>query len=72
MTKNIFGQKFNHKGFGRPGVPLRTVLRVCMDDGFARINIFSCDTCYETGALVKQVETFKQLHGHYQELLQVD
>lgn len=47
-------------------------LGVSLDDGFARINTFSWDAYHEAGDLIKQVEAFKELHGHYPELVQVD
>jgi hypothetical protein len=47
-------------------------LGVSLDDGFARINTFSWDAYHEAGDLIKQVETYKELHGHYPELVQVD
>ena len=47
-------------------------LGVSLDDGFARINTFSWDAYHEAGDLTKQVEAFKELHGHYPELVQVD
>jgi IS5 family transposase len=47
-------------------------LGVSLDDGFARINTFSWDAYHEAGDLVKQVEAYRELHGHYPELVQVD
>ena len=47
-------------------------LGVSLDNGFARINTLSWDAYHEGGDLVKQVETYKKLHGHYPELVQVD
>lgn len=47
-------------------------LGVSLDDGFARINTFSWDAYHEAADLIKQVEAFKELHGHYPELVQVD
>jgi transposase, IS5 family len=47
-------------------------LGVSLDDGFARINTFSWDAYHEASDLIKQVEAFKELHGHYPELVQVD
>jgi transposase, IS5 family len=47
-------------------------LGVSLDEGFARINTFSWDAYHEAGDLVKQVEAFKELHGHYPELVQAD
>ena len=47
-------------------------LGVSLDEGFARINTFSWDAYNESGDLVKQVEAYKEIHGHYPELVQVD
>jgi len=47
-------------------------LGVSLDDGFARINTFSWDAYHEARDLIKQVEAFKDLHGHYPELVLVD
>lgn len=47
-------------------------LGVSLDDGFARINTFSWDPYHEGVDLIKQVEAYKELHGHYPELVQVD
>jgi hypothetical protein len=47
-------------------------LGVSLDDGFARINTLSWDAYHEAGDLINQVEAYKELHGHYPELVQVD
>lgn len=47
-------------------------LGVSLDDGFARISTFSWDAYHEAGDLIGQVEAYKELHGHYPELVQVD
>ncbi len=47
-------------------------LGVSLDEGFARINTFSWDPYHEGKDLKKQVESYKELHGHYPELVQVD
>ncbi len=47
-------------------------LGVSLDEGFARINTFSWDAYHEAGDLKKQVESYKELHGHYPELVQLD
>jgi len=47
-------------------------LGVSLDDGFARINTFSWDAYHESGDLIKQVEEYRVLHGHYPKLVQVD
>lgn len=47
-------------------------LGVSLDDGFARIDTFSWDAYHEAADLTKQVEAYKELHGHYPELVLVD
>ena len=47
-------------------------LGVSRDEGFARINTFSWDAYHEAGDLIPQVEAYRNLHGHYPELVQVD
>ena len=47
-------------------------LGVSLDEGFARINTFSWDAYHEAGDLIPQVEAYRDLHGHYPELVQVD
>jgi len=47
-------------------------LGVSLDQGFARINTFSWNAYNEGGDLKKQVESYKDLHGYYPELVQVD
>ncbi len=51
---------------------VRFKLGVSLDNGFARINTFSWDAYHEGGDLISQVESYKELHGHYPELVQVD
>ena len=45
---------------------------VSLDQGFARINTFSWNAYHEAGDLIPQVEAYKELHGHYPELVQID
>ena len=47
-------------------------LGVSLDQGFARINTFSWDAYNESGDLIMQVESYKDLHGYYPELILVD
>jgi len=47
-------------------------LGVSLDQGFARINTFSWNAYHESGDLKGQVEDYKELHGHYPELVLVD
>src|SRR6056297_608833 len=47
-------------------------LGVSLDGGFARINTLSWDAYHEASDLISQVEAYRDLHGHYPELVQVD
>jgi IS5 family transposase len=47
-------------------------LGVSLDHGFTRINNFSWDAYHESGDLIPQIEAYKELHGHYPELVQID
>lgn len=47
-------------------------LGVSLDQGFARIDTFSWNAYNEGGDLIKQIGSYKKLHGHYPELVQVD
>ena len=47
-------------------------LGVSLDGGFARINTLSWDACHEASDLIGQVESYRDIHGHYPELVQVD
>jgi hypothetical protein len=47
-------------------------LGVSLDSGFARISTLSWDAYHEAGDLIKQVEDYKTLHGHYPEVIQAD
>ena len=47
-------------------------LGVSLDQGFARIDTFSWDAYNESGDLIDQVKSYKELHGYYPELVQVD
>ena len=47
-------------------------LGVSLDNGFARIDTFSWDAYNEGTDLIKQVKSYKLLHGHYPELVLVD
>jgi len=47
-------------------------LGVSLDSGFARIDTLSWDAYNESSDLIKSVESYYQLHGHYPELVQVD
>ena len=47
-------------------------LGVSLDNGFARLNTFSWEAYSEGKDLIKQVEAYKELHGYYPDLVQVD
>lgn len=47
-------------------------LGVSLDSGFARIDTLSWDAYNESGDLIKQVTAYRELHGHYPELVQAD
>ena len=47
-------------------------LGVSLDGGFARINTLSWDAYHEASDLIGQVKAYRDLHGHYPELVQVD
>ena len=60
------------RGKTKAQIEFGSKLGVSLDKGFARINTFSWDAYHEGGDLIKQVEAYKKLHGHYPELVQVD
>ena len=60
------------RGKTKAQIEFGSKLGVSLDKGFARINTFSWDAYHEGGDLIKQVESYKELHGHYPELVQVD
>ena len=47
-------------------------LGVSLDKGFARITTLSWDAYNESSDLIPQVEQYKNLHGYYPDLVQVD
>ncbi len=60
------------RGKTKAQIEFGSKLGVSLDQGFARINTFSWDAYHESGDLIPQVEAYKELHGHYPELIQVD
>ncbi|MDO9579824.1 MAG: IS5 family transposase, partial [Bacteroidales bacterium] len=60
------------RGKTKAQIEFGSKLGVSLDKGFARINAFSWDAYHEGGDLIKQVESYRELHGHYPELVQVD
>jgi len=60
------------RGKTKAQIEFGSKLGISLDKGFARINTFSWDAYHEGGDLIKQVESYKELHGHYPELVQVD
>lgn len=60
------------RGKTKAQIEFGSKLGVSLDQGFTRINTFSWNAYHESGDLKKQVEAYKELHGHYPELVQVD
>ena len=60
------------RGKTKAQVEFGSKLGVSLDKGFARINTFSWNAYHEGNDLIKQVKAYKELHGHYPELVQVD
>jgi hypothetical protein len=60
------------RGKTKAQIEFGSKLGVSLDKGFARINTFSWDAYHEGGDLIKQVESYNKIHGHYPELVQVD
>lgn len=60
------------RGKTKAQIEFGSKLGVSLDHGFARIDTFSWDVYNEGNDLIKQVEAYKELHGHYPELVQVD
>jgi IS5 family transposase len=60
------------RGKTKAQIEFGSKLGVSYDEGFTRINTFSWDAYHEAGDLIKQVEAYRSLHGHYPELVQTD
>ena len=60
------------RGKEKAKVEFGSKLSVSLDQGLARVDKISWDTCNESGDLKDQVETYKRLHGYYPELVQAD
>jgi transposase, IS5 family len=60
------------RGKTKAQIEFGSKLGVSLDKGFARINTLSWDAYHEGGDLIRQVESYKELHGYYPELVQVD
>jgi len=60
------------RGKSASQVEFGSKLGVSLDNGFSRINTFSWDAYNEGKDLIKQVEDYKELHGYYPDLVQVD
>lgn len=60
------------RGKTKAQIEFGSKLGVSLDKGFARINTLSWDAYHEGGDLINQVESYRELHGHYPELVQVD
>jgi len=60
------------RGKERAKVEFGSKLGVSLDDGLARINTLSWEAYNEGEDFIKQVEAYRDLHGYYPELVQVD
>lgn len=60
------------RGKTKNQVEFGSKLGASLDKGFVRINTFSWDAYHEGNDLIKQIEAYRELHGHYPELVQVD
>jgi hypothetical protein len=60
------------RGKTKAQIEFGSKLGASLDQGFARITTFSWDAYHEAGDLIPQVEDYKELHGHYPALVQVD
>lgn len=60
------------RGKMKAKVEFGSKLGVSLDNGFARVGTLSWDAYNESKDLIPHVEAYKELHGHYPELLQVD
>ena len=60
------------RGKTKAQIEFGSKLGVSYDEGFTRINTLSWDAYHESGDLIKQVEAYRALHGHYPELVQID
>lgn len=60
------------RGKARSKTEFGSKLGVSLDNGYARINTFSWEAYNEGVDLKLQVEAYRQMHGHYPELVQVD
>ena len=60
------------RGKTKHQVEFGSKLGVSLDNGFARVNQHSWEAYNEGGDLIMQVEAYKELHGHFPELVQVD
>ena len=60
------------RGKTKAQIEFGSKLGVSLDQGFARINTFSWDAYHEAGDLIPQVEEYKELHGHYPDLVLAD
>ena len=60
------------RGKTKAQIEFGSKLGVSLDQGFARINTLSWDAYHESADLIKQIEAYKEIHGYYPELVQVD
>jgi transposase, IS5 family len=60
------------RGKTKAQIEFGSKLGVSLDNGLSRINTLSWDAYHEGKDLIKQVEGYRNLHGYYPELVQVD
>jgi hypothetical protein len=60
------------RGKEKSQIEFGSKLGVSLDNGISRINTLSWEAYNEGGDLIKQVEAYKNLHGYYPKLVQVD
>lgn len=60
------------RGKAAAQVEFGSKIGVSLDKGFARIDTLSWDAYNESSDLIDQIERYKEVHGYYPELVQVD
>lgn len=60
------------RGKTKAKIEFGSKLGVSLEQGFARIYTLSWDAYNESTDLIPQIESYKELHGYYPELVQVD
>lgn len=60
------------RGKAKAQVEFGAKIGVSLDNGYSRIDTLSWEAYNESSDLTKHIEAYKNLHGHYPELVQVD